>query len=63
MLQRLFHAWERRLAPRSKDQVVRPFDWGPTGFRRTATHLAPAARLLSGMGVARDGRYRWLLHA
>src|SRR5205809_4240754 len=28
MLQSLFHAWERRLASRSKDRVVRPFDWG-----------------------------------
>jgi hypothetical protein len=28
MLQSLFHAWERRLASRSTDRVVRPFDWG-----------------------------------
>ena len=28
MLQSLFHAWERRLASRSKDRVVRPFEWG-----------------------------------
>ena len=28
MLQRLFHAWERRLASVTKDRVVRPFDWG-----------------------------------
>ncbi|PYR17393.1 MAG: abhydrolase domain-containing 18, partial [Acidobacteria bacterium] len=27
-LQPLFHAWERRLASRSTDRVVRPFDWG-----------------------------------
>jgi dienelactone hydrolase len=28
LLQPLFHAWERRLAARSKGRVVRPFDWG-----------------------------------
>lgn len=28
MLERLFHAWERRLASVSKDRVVRPFEWG-----------------------------------
>jgi hypothetical protein len=28
MLQRFFHAWERRLASVTKDRVVRPFDWG-----------------------------------
>jgi len=28
MLKSLFHAWERRLAARSTDRVVRPFDWG-----------------------------------
>ena len=28
MLQSLFHAWERRLAARARDRVVRPFDWG-----------------------------------
>src|SRR6266508_5480173 len=28
LLQPLFHAWERRLAARSNDRVVRPFDWG-----------------------------------
>ena len=28
MLQRIFHAWEHRLASATKDRVVRPFDWG-----------------------------------
>jgi pimeloyl-ACP methyl ester carboxylesterase len=28
MLQRFFHAWERRLASVSTDRVVRPFEWG-----------------------------------
>ena len=28
MIERLFHAWERRLHAVSKDRVVRPFEWG-----------------------------------
>lgn len=28
MLQRFFHAWERRLASATTDRVVRPFEWG-----------------------------------
>ena len=28
MLTRLFHNWERRLAARTDDRVVRPFEWG-----------------------------------
>lgn len=28
MLDRFFHAWERRLAFATKDRVVRPFEWG-----------------------------------
>lgn len=28
MLERFFHAWERRLASVTKDRVVRPFEWG-----------------------------------
>ena len=28
MLQRIFHAWERRLAAATTNRVVRPFDWG-----------------------------------
>ena len=28
MLDRFFHAWERRLASDTKDRVVRPFEWG-----------------------------------
>src|SRR4051812_11528644 len=38
MLQRLFHAWERRLVSVTTDRVVRPFEWGldwipPNGHR------------------------------
>ena len=47
MLQRLFHAWERRLAAATTDRVVRPFDWGldwiPENGNYTTT--APADRL------------------
>jgi hypothetical protein len=28
MLERFFHAWERRLASSTNDRVVRPFEWG-----------------------------------
>ena len=28
MLSRVFHAWERRLASKADDRVVRPFEWG-----------------------------------
>jgi hypothetical protein len=28
VLESFFYAWERRLASRTKDRVVRPFDWG-----------------------------------
>ena len=28
MIASLFHAWERRLAARTTDRLVRPFDWG-----------------------------------
>jgi hypothetical protein len=28
VIEKLFHAWERRLHAASKDRVVRPFDWG-----------------------------------
>lgn len=46
MLERFFHAWERRLASVTKDRVVRPFEWGldwitPNGHEP----LAPAERL------------------
>ena len=47
MLQRLFHAWERRLAAVTTDRVVRPFEWGldwiPENGRDAATD--PADRL------------------
>ena len=46
MLQRFFHAWERRLASISKDRIVRPFEWGedwlsPNGHQ----HAAPPAQI------------------
>jgi dienelactone hydrolase len=28
LIEKVFHAWERRLVARTKDRVVRPFDWG-----------------------------------
>jgi hypothetical protein len=37
MLQRFFHAWERRLASATTDRVVRPFDWGLDWIAEQAT--------------------------
>ena len=47
MLQRLFHAWERRLAAATTDRVVRPFDWGLDWIPENGHHTtaAPADRL------------------
>ena len=28
MIERFFHAWERRIAAATTNRVVRPFDWG-----------------------------------
>jgi dienelactone hydrolase len=51
MLERAFHAWERRLVAVSKDRVVRPFEWGldwlPANGHQTAT------------GAPRDAILRW----
>jgi hypothetical protein len=43
MLQRFFHAWERRLASVTTDRVVRPFEWGLDWIPRSghAGHAAP----------------------
>jgi hypothetical protein len=47
MLQRLFHAWERRLAAATTDRVVRPFDWGLDWIPENGNYTtgAPADRL------------------
>jgi dienelactone hydrolase len=43
MLERIFHAWERRLAAATTDRVVRPFDWGLEWMPRNGHHLDGAA--------------------
>ena len=45
MLTRLFHIWERRLAARTVDRVVRPFEWGVEWVPEADRALAPAAAL------------------
>jgi hypothetical protein len=49
MLQRFFHAWERRLAASTTNRVVRPFEWGldwmPTTPRANGSGANPAAVL------------------
>src|SRR6266513_2167845 len=48
LLQPLFHAWERRLASRSKDRVVRPFDWGLDWIPRNGHSPDDAAATVGG---------------
>ncbi len=43
MLERLFHAWERRLASVTKDRVVRPFEWGLDWASPNGHEALPAA--------------------
>ena len=45
MLTRLFHNWERRLAARTVDRVVRPFEWGVDWVPEADRALPPGAAL------------------
>ena len=45
MLTRLFHNWERSLAARTVDRVVRPFEWGVDWVPEADRSLPPAAAL------------------
>ncbi len=45
MIARLFHAWEHRLADRTKDRLVRPFDWGLDWLPPGHEHLEPRERV------------------
>lgn len=45
MLARLFHHWERRLAARTVDRIVRPFEWGVDWVPEADRALPPAAAL------------------
>jgi hypothetical protein len=42
-----FHRWEHRLASATKDRVVRPFEWGSTGCRRTPSQVGRVGRTRS----------------
>lgn len=45
MLTRLFHNWERRLAARTDDRVVRPFEWGVDWVPEADRSLPPGDAL------------------
>jgi hypothetical protein len=45
LLERLFHAWELRLASTTKDRVVRPFDWGLEWLPDGAEGIGAAVRV------------------
>ena len=45
MLTRLFHNWERRLAARTDDRVVRPFEWGMDWVPEADRSLLPGPAL------------------
>ncbi len=45
MLTRLFHNWERRLAARTVDRVVRPFEWGMDWVPEADRSLPPGPAL------------------
>jgi Alpha/beta hydrolase domain containing 18 len=48
VIEKLFHAWERRLHAASKDRVVRPFDWGLEWIDRNGHQsAAPPDRILA----------------
>ena len=60
LLQPLFHAWERRLAARSKNRVVRPFDWGldwipPNGHAPDTDAAATVGNWVSQVMADSDG--------
>ena len=45
MIQRFFHAWERRLVAVTTDRVVRPFEWGLDWVDDADHSLAPGEAL------------------
>jgi hypothetical protein len=45
MFERLFHAWEHRLASVSKDRLVRPFEWGADWLHPNGHHGAHDQRV------------------
>jgi dienelactone hydrolase len=45
MLERMFHAWEHRLALATKDRVVRPFEWGTEWLSSNHQEAPPDVRV------------------
>ena len=61
MIQRFFHAWERRLVAVTTDRVVRPFEWGLDWVDDADHSLAPGEALRAWASRAvtdSDGFYR-----
>ncbi|MCY4598421.1 MAG: dienelactone hydrolase family protein [Acidobacteria bacterium] len=52
MITRLFHHWERRLAARTVDRVVRPFEWGVDWVPEADPALPPDASLAAWAAAA-----------
>ena len=59
MLTRLFHDWERRLAARTVDRVVRPFEWGLDWVPDADPALPPEAALQAWAAAATAGSDRF----
>ncbi|HXH06904.1 MAG TPA: dienelactone hydrolase family protein [Vicinamibacterales bacterium] len=60
-VERVFHAWERRLAARTTDRVVRPFDWGldwlPADARPPALAPEDTVRRWAAAALADSDRF------
>jgi len=54
LIEQVFHAWERRLVSRTKDRVVRPFEWGLEWIEPNGHAPGTPAQI-----IVRD----WVLHA
>lgn len=60
MIERTFHAWERRLASVDTNRVVRPFEWGLDWIELDQTPVEPVARIkawTAGVMAATDQYY------
>jgi hypothetical protein len=60
VIERTFHAWERRLASVDTNRVVRPFEWGLDWIELDQTPVEPVARIkawTAGVMAATDQYY------
>ncbi|GIT68185.1 MAG: hypothetical protein Ct9H300mP25_16570 [Acidobacteriota bacterium] len=60
MIQRFFHAWERRLVAVTTDRVVRPFEWG-LDWIDDVEPLTASGRSTTRMGIPYRSELRRLL--